>query len=159
MKLKNGPKLERLKELFEYNSETGLFIRKISCGRQKAGVIAGTLMKDKKYVAIAIDGELYYAHRLAWLYMTGEWPKDLIDHIDIDGKNNKWVNLRETTNAQNLRNRKANKNNTTGVKGIHKNKDGYMVRICIGTYKTLEEATQIYNKAIAFYHGEFARAF
>lgn len=66
--------------------------------------------------------------------------------------------MRQASNAQNLRNRGLNKNNTVGYKGISKNRDGYMVRICIGTYKTIEDAVAIYEKAAKIYHGEFFRA-
>lgn len=89
--------------------------------------------------------------------MTGKWPEKQIDHINCNPLDNRWCNLREATTAENLRNRKRNKNNTTGIKGVHKNKDGYMVRICIGTYKSLEEAAKVYEEAVKLYHGKFAR--
>lgn len=146
---------EQLKLIINYNPDTGIFTWKFSVKRMR-DKIAGTKTK-KGYIAIHVRKRRYYAHRLAWFYMTGEWPKEIIDHENNIQDDNRWVNLREATNAQNLRNRGKSKNNTTGYKGIHKNRNGYMVRICIGTYKSLEEAAVIYKKAIKVYHGEFAR--
>ena len=58
------------------------------------------------------------SHRLAWFYMTGEWPKNHIDHVNGLEGDNRWCNLREATNSENMLNRKMNKNNKTGVKGV-----------------------------------------
>lgn len=75
-----------LKNKLTYNPETGLFGRK--------NKIAGSL-RPNGYIQIGINKKLFRAHRLAFLYMTGEWPKSDVDHIDMDRKNNKWANLRE----------------------------------------------------------------
>lgn len=147
---------EQLKKNVHYNPDTGIFTRLISSSQSKVGSKLGN-NTTKGYLVIGINRRQYYCHRLAVLYMTGEWPKNVVDHKDLDKKNNKWKNLRPATNAENLRNRSVNKNNTTGYKGISKNKDGYMVRICIGTYKTIEEASKIYEQAVKIYHGDFAR--
>lgn len=83
---------QRLKELFEYTPDTGLFIRKIRVGNQIAGNIAGSLKKDG-YVYIKIDSKPYKAHRLAFLYMEGYMPEE-VDHINRDCSDNRWCNLR-----------------------------------------------------------------
>lgn len=96
---------ERLMELFEYNPETGLFTRLVSTNnRVKAGDVAGSARADG-YIKIRVDFDMHYAHRLAWLYMTGAWPTKKIDHINGDKADNRWSNLRDvstSTNAQNI---------------------------------------------------------
>lgn len=140
-----------LKDVLKYDPDTGLFtwIK----GRLK-NKLAGSKHVTKNYIIISIRNDAYYAHRLAWLYMSGGWPKNLIDHKDTNGLNNKWINLREASNAQNLRNMKPR--NKSGLKGIQKSKHGYSVRMQLGTYKTKKEAIDVYNKASLLYFGEFA---
>lgn len=58
------------------------------------------------------------AHRVIWLLSTGEWPVDQIDHIDGNRANNRIVNLREVTNAQNGKNCARRSDNASGVTGI-----------------------------------------
>lgn len=145
------PTYNRLKELIYYIPETGIFYS-IKTNKQ----IGSTKKSRVPYVLIGIDGKQYYAHRLAWVYMTGEEPKGIIDHKDNDGLNNKWKNLREATKSQNGINSKVRSTNKLGVKGISKNRQGYLVRICLGTYDTLEEAIEVYNSAILQHFGEFA---
>jgi len=70
--------LERLKTLLTYDPLTGAFIRKVRCGRYRAGCRAGTLQSEG-YDSITIDYEHHLSHRLAWFCMTGEWPPE-IDH-------------------------------------------------------------------------------
>ncbi len=118
-----------LKELIHYDPTTGIFTwleRDLkwfkhlrSCNRWNAVYAetkAGTISK-RGYVSIFVLGKQYKAHRLAWLYMTGEWPIE-IDHQDGDGLNNKWNNLRNVDHCENMKNIKKRKNNTSGVTGI-----------------------------------------
>jgi hypothetical protein len=71
------------------------------------------------YRRIGIDGVIYKAHRLAFLYMTGEWPTGQVDHKDGDGSNNRWENLRDVTAAVNAQNkRRAQANSATGLLGV-----------------------------------------
>jgi hypothetical protein len=90
---------ERLRELLDYDPETGVFTRRITTGRNrrwKAGdKVSGRPSATTGYLGIGIGKRRYAAHRLAWLWMTGEWPKNLMDHRDCDRTNNRWVNLRE----------------------------------------------------------------
>ena len=111
---------ERLKELFDYNQETGEFTRLVTvANRAKAGSIAGC--KAGNYLQIRIDYKLYYAHQLAWLYVYGYLPKQ-IDHINHNGCDNRLENLRETDYVANNRNHPMRKTNTSGATGVTWNK-------------------------------------
>ena len=106
---------ERLHELFTYEADTGIFTRK------STGKIATSLHNG--YVRIGIDYEEYRAHRLAYLYMTGEFPVGIIDHINHVKTDNRWCNLREVTAQENSRNLslyQSNSSNTTGVYWHHR---------------------------------------
>lgn len=69
------------------------------------------------YLKIPI-GRKHYAHRLAWLIMTGEWPEGQIDHINGARSDNRWVNLRAVTHAENSRNQKLRSGSRTGQMGV-----------------------------------------
>lgn len=86
---------ERLRELLHYDPLTGVFSR----NGKRVGSNRG-----HRYVRVYVDGRMYFAHRLAWLYMNGFWPSHGVDHEDGDGFNNRWKNLRPATQAQNLQN-------------------------------------------------------
>lgn len=113
---------ERLKELLHYDPEMGYFTRKVRRGRCLAGVVAGTL-SDTGYIKIWFEGRLYRAHRLAWLYMTGEWPNSEIDHINGNRSDNRWVNLRSALPHQNRQNALIIPNNSSGYIGVSWNSD------------------------------------
>lgn len=168
MNAKNSTTLTqaRLKELLNYDPDTGLFIRLLPSGPSKPGDIAG-YKNLHGYVLISVDGIQYYSHRLAWLYMTGNWPKVEIDHRDMNKANNKFDNLREATLSQNAINKCIQKNNTSGFKGIYwdKSRKKFAAQIKIngkhihlGRFHTLESAYAAYCEAAKRYHGEFARA-
>lgn len=95
---------EKLRHILHYDPETGVFTWMVSPRRRtKVGDEAGN--RDYHgYVNITHEGTRYRAHRLAWLYMTGEWPADLVDHKDQNRSNNRWLNLRPATKAQNGQN-------------------------------------------------------
>jgi hypothetical protein len=148
---------DRLKELLNYDNETGIFTWKIfRNNRAKTGYIAG-LKNSDGYIRISIDKRMYLAHRLAWLYMYGEVAKNFIDHVDGVKTNNSIKNLRESTNEQNLQNiKKSYKNNSCGILGVYFNKANNNFRAQIrangitkslGSFKTPEEARQAYIKA------------
>lgn len=98
--------------------------------------------------------------------MTGEWPKDQIDHIDCNPSNNKWANLRPAKNQENASNQRAPRNNTSGVKGVSWSKQerkwvasirvGYQ-RIHLGRFQNIDDAEAAYAKASEQYHGSFGR--
>ncbi len=107
---------ERLKELLNYNPETGIFVWAINRTSIKAGIVAGSYSDG--YIRIGINSKGYLAHRLAWLYVEGYLPENDIDHINRDKTDNRFSNLRETTKTCNLRNRGIFKNNKTGITGV-----------------------------------------
>ena len=159
--------LEKLKEYFEYNPVTGVFTRiKKANYNQKLGKKLGSLNKSTGYLQCKIFGQNAYIHRLAWLYVNGEWPVNEIDHIDGDKTNNRIKNLRPATHAQNNTNRDNHKNKYgfKGVKRHHSNKNRWysMIQvegrqIYLGMCDTPEEAYVNYCKAAERYHGDFAR--
>lgn len=156
----------RLRELLEYNHETGDFVRMTRIpGVCRPGDIAGTI-DTKGYVNIVIDGRRYKAHRLAWLYVHGEWPASQIDHVNMIKSDNRFENLRPATQSQNQGNTGVRKTNTSGFKGVffkkshskwcalaHRNGS----RWHIGYFRTPEEAHSAYVAASAELYGEFAR--
>lgn len=153
---------ERLRELLHYDPETGVFTR--LCGRC-AGRRAGAL-NETGYRHVYADGVLYLEHILAWLYMTGEWPDDEVDHWDLDKSNNRWGNLRQATSSQNQMNHPIKKTNTSGHKGVHwaphAGKWRAQIRISgvghhLGYFATAEEASAAYAQAAKLRHGAFAR--
>lgn len=136
---------DRLKELMKYDPETGVFTALVRTGgRVVPGTVLGTL-KDG-YVRISVDGKLYYAHRLAFLYMTGVMP-DEVDHDDRDRGNNRWENLKETTHSDNAVNTPVRKHSSTGIKGITPHQGKFVARFkkkYIGIFNTPEEAHAAY---------------
>lgn len=113
------------------------------------------------YRVIRIFDWPFFEHRLAVLYMNGKWPAHDVDHWDREGTNNRWVNLREATKMQNQGNRPANKNNTSGIKGVYLTPGGrWYSSICgkyLGVFSTKEEAAAIYRAESIKKYGEFAR--
>lgn len=106
-----------LKELLNYNPETGAFTwRKVGKHIQE-GRLAGTL-NSQGYSKIHVQRKEYKAHRLAWLYTYGTFPENQIDHINGVRDDNRIDNLRAVTNAENHRNRKLRCTNTSGVSGV-----------------------------------------
>ena len=152
-------KVERLKELLEYNRLTGMFVRKVSQGGKKAGTRAGTL-HSKGYREIKIDGRIYKEHRLAWLDVYGEWPIDQLDHINGLKADNRISNLREADNALNNQNVvKAQSNNQLGLLGVHRIGKRYRAQIGVGgtmvylgNHATPEKAHQVYLDAKCIFH-------
>lgn len=154
----------RLREVIHYQPLTGEFTWKTACCRKiKVGDKAGTIGKSG-YVDIRIDGCKYRAHRLAILYMTGEWPVDGVDHANRLSGDNRYENLRQCTQGENNRNRQVKRKTATGVKGVSLAEAGkYRARIAldgqrklIGVFKTLSEAADAYRLAAARLHGKFS---
>ncbi len=111
----------RLRELLDYNPETGVFTWRVSRrGHRKAGDEAGYLQRNG-YVKITLDQRRVMAHRLAWLYAHGVWPLQQIDHINGDPSDNRLANLRDVapqTNSENERKARRRKNGGT-LLGAH----------------------------------------
>ncbi len=107
-----------LKELLHYEPDTGIFTWKVSLNRKiKIGSIAGTKNKYWGYIYIGLKQKKYRAHRLAWFYMTGEWPKG-IDHDNHIRDDNRWLNLKEATQSKNTKNQSLRKDNKSGFTGV-----------------------------------------
>lgn len=159
-----------LRELLNYDPETGIFVWKVDPRRgvKRKGTVAGT--NKNGYVFIGIpDYWQIQAHRLAWIYMYGPTVGGAeIDHADGNRSNNAISNLRLATRLQQNQNRRVQSNNRSGLKGAyyhaaHKGKkwrtqikvEGKL--IFLGYYRTAEEAHAAYQKAAAHHFGEFAR--
>lgn len=149
----------RLREVLHYDPKTGVFTWLVTRGAVTAGDVAGSA-NSNLYLRIAVDGRKYQAHRLAWLYMRGEWPPHQIDHRDTDKLNNRWKNIRPATNRQNGQNkRKAQANNKSGFLGVRRrgNKYGAAIEdngkeLWLGTFEAPEPAHAAYLEAKAKHH-------
>ena len=113
-----------LKKLLHYDPDTGVLTWRDRGDRKWdarfAGREYGTRWKGRgntHYIVGSVNYEPHRAHRLAWLYITGEWP-DTIDHINGDGTDNRWCNLRNVDQHTNAKNQRVRKNNTSGVLGV-----------------------------------------
>src|SRR5687768_770720 len=110
---------EKLRELMDYNPDTGVFLYRKRRGRRSAGLEAGSIVKGYRLISL---GKQYSAHRLAWLYVYGEWPAGDLDHINCVRDDNRIANLREATDSQNNANRTLAPKNSSGFKGVCWNK-------------------------------------
>jgi len=154
-----------LRELLHYDPETGVFTWIVRRPGVAADSIAGWL-NGEGYRQITIDGVHHCANRLAWLYMTGEWPAAQIDHRDGVRNNDRFDNLREATGTQNQRNSRKRRDNASGFKGVHFNTRDkrWMAKIRrdgrqrhLGCFATAAEAHAAYCKAAMEIDPEFAR--
>ena len=149
---------ERLKELYDYDLETGILTSK------RHGKPVGS--PDTK--GQGLRTRFGRIHRLIYVWMTGEdLGDDVIDHINGDPFDNRWKNLRRCTKAQNQMNRKVNENNTSGMKGVcwawrqmkWQAQIGYMgVVHYLGQYDTADEAYDVYLEEAEKCFGEYMRA-
>lgn len=162
--MKDDLTLDRLKQVLAYDRSTGLFTWKRHPWPSKIGTVAGSILNGQ-YLCVMIDRRKYLLHRLAWFYENGTWPKDWIDHRDLDGLNNRISNLREANRSQNMANSRRPATNTSGVKGVYRNargtwtaQVGHRRRVYVlGTFRTIEEASQAYEEGARALFGEFAR--
>lgn len=137
---------DTLQKQLSYNQFTGFFKWRVTKYGVTIGSIAGGFTSDG-YISITIDNMPYQAHRLAWFYVHGYMPENMIDHKDRIRHHNWILNLREATNQCNQRNTGNRKNNTSGVKGVAKAGDKWVSQIAInsknkylGIYKEFDEA-------------------
>ena len=155
--------LERLREVLDYNPDTGVFAWKVSLrNRVKPGDAAGSY--NQGYRRIEIDGICYTAHRLAWFYMHGVWPK-VIDHVNGNRDDNRIDNLRSTTFLGNSQNRRADRGGTSALVGVSWDTACQKWRATIGVrgkskhlgyFDTEQEAHSAYLKAKARHHTYWA---
>ena len=167
MTVANSLTQERLKELLSYHPETGAFTWRVPQGRwghMPAGRRAGWRQGKHGYWYVVLDGTRYLMHQLAWLYTYGVWGIPEIDHRDGDGSNNRILNLRVATRAQNTENTGIRSDNTSGVKGVrfHKRSGLWNARVqhggvchSLGYFKTIEEAKKARMAGAERLHGEF----
>jgi HNH endonuclease len=153
---------KRLREVLDYNPETGIFMWKEKSQGRPTNRPAGN--KSKNIVRIGIKTgshtKKYLAHRLAWLYTHSEWPTNCIDHINGDSNDNRICNLREATQAENMQNEvRIRKNNTTGFHGVSRFQERFQAtitknykKIHLGFYPNPELAHAAYLKAKAELH-------
>lgn len=157
---------DELRQLLHYDPDTGLWRWLVlPRGRWKRWE-AGSLNKHG-YIDVTIRGSRYKAHRLAWFYMTGEWPTDTVDHENTKRDDNRWKNLRLATDQQNKWNSRRPRHNTSGFKGVafHKASNKWRASISLdgrtkqlGVFDTPEEAHQVYIAAATQRSGIFVRA-
>ena len=114
---KNDLAASYVREMFDFDTETGNLFRKEGRSGCTLGNVAGG-DDGKGYIAITVDGFAYKAHRLVWLHHYGEWPDGPLDHINGVKTDNRLSNLRLVTQLINLRNQKLRSNNSSGVCGV-----------------------------------------
>jgi len=161
-KLKNHDLAQQqIKSLLDYRPQTGIFVWTKNAGNVKAGKIAGVVLNG--YRRINIGDDCYLGHHLAWLFVHGEWPK-AIDHINGNRDDNRIDNLRLATPSQNGANKRKPESNTSGRKGVTIAENGKFVASIrclgkdyhLGTFGTLEDASEAYLAAAKKLFGEFA---
>lgn len=162
-----------LKSVLDYCPETGLFRWKTERSNYpnggRIGTVAGCLASNG-YWRIWLLGEERSGHRLAWLWMTGEWPPRDIDHDNLNRADNKWGNLRLATVSQNAANAPHKKTKSWPfVKGVtfapKQTRRPFKASIefegrgyYLGSHSTLEAAKAAYDAKALELFGEFARA-
>ena len=159
---------EQLREIVHYNPDTGVFTwlprsYPPSFNATFGGKEAGGLVSNDTgifYKMIRVHGSKYLAHILAHVYVTGQWPTKYIDHVDGNGLNNSWTNLRLATAEQNSVNSKLYSRNTSGLRGVsyskaHNRWRSTYGKTWLGQYKTKEEAYAVYVAHVTALHGEF----
>ncbi|WP_424138634.1 HNH endonuclease [Roseomonas chloroacetimidivorans] len=161
------PPVDRLRSRLAYCPTTGVLRwRHTRPGPKSRSDDAGCVKPDG-YRYVRFEGGNYLAHRLIWLMMTGDEPGRFIDHINGEPSDNRWANLRLASHAENMRNSRMQRNNTSGFKGVRYDrarqrwiaeikKDGRTIRL--GRFGTAEAAGAARAAAAAELHGEFARS-
>lgn len=155
----------RLLEVIRYDPETGTFYWKVATSRKiRVGSVIATRSKGARggiYLQGRVDGRICRLHRLAWLYMTGSWPANEIDHINGDSTDNRWLNLRDVPRAVNQQNvRSAKRNSKTGLLGAFPARGGKFraaIRVGqefhhLGHFDTAKEAHAAYVCAKRLLH-------
>ena len=158
---------DELKRQLHYCHKTGIFTRLVSnSSRVKTGGIAGYLDKTTGYIKISVNGYQHYAHRLAFLFMDGEFPLEQVDHINGVRDDNRWLNIRHASQAENLRNAGLRSDSSSGFKGVsfYKTRGKYEAycntggkRTKLGYHDTAEAAYEAYKAFAKLSHGKFYR--
>ena len=151
----------------DYDPETGLFVWKHVPGKKNPyeGKAAFAVSDGSGYLVGSLNGKMLRAHRVAWVFISGDWPVQEIDHINGDKSDNRAVNLREVSRTQNMHNRSITSANSSGFKGVTWNaqcgkwqaqgrqngKNRYL-----GLFEKIEDAAAAYRDFSAVEHGEFS---
>jgi hypothetical protein len=148
---------EMWKDIVDYDAETGVFVWRFRSSTERydrafnsryAGKVAGG-KKNNGYLFLKYEYEFYPAHRVAWAVQTGSYPKNNIDHINGVRDDNRWVNLRDVTQSENLKNARLPRTNTSGRIGVRfVTRDKIWAaaiyaerkQIYLGSFKTKEDA-------------------
>lgn len=165
LEVRKGLTVERLREVLSYDPDTGVFLWKVQLGNKApVGAQAGYI-GHYGYRTIRIDQRDYRAARLAFFWMTGNWPEAIVDHIDGARANDRWINLRSANLSQNGANSKRRADQRT-AKGIsfHRQAKRWTAQIQVngerrhlGMFATDEAASAAYATAARQAFGEFAR--
>lgn len=159
---------EQLRKLVRYSPSVGVFEKLIGQGTKaspKRWKLLGKSNPENSYIYLMIHGKKYTAHQLAWLYMHGEFPTHMIDHIDGDRTNNAILNLRQSTGSQNSANSQISKSSTSGIKGVTWSKAAkkWVARIVSNGkvafneyFEKIEDARSAIEAKRVEIHGEFA---
>lgn len=152
--------MKEITDRISYNSETGEILWRASRYKSRIGKCA-TRRQSLGYLQVRLDGKFYYAHRLAWLIVHGEWPSEEIDHINGDRADNRICNLRQCTRSENLQNTPLSPRNTTGFRGVYfsRAKGRYCAQIQVrgkniklGYFSDPEKASEAYKAAKSKHH-------
>jgi hypothetical protein len=167
---------EQLRAVLDYDALSGVFRWRwrddVSphINQRLAGTVAGWVSRPETgHMKVTLNGGSYYLARLAWLYVTGEWPQFEVDHIDTNPGNNSWTNLRDVTHRQNSHNMSTRKTITDELprlKGarFHRTTGRWQASIIVngksiylGLFPTQTLAHAAYREAAIRHFGEFAR--
>ncbi len=161
----SGLTAEWLRENMDYDQHTGIFSwKKGGVGRVVGRRIGANerVTRTKNYRSLRINGKLYYAHRVPWFYVYGQWPSTSIDHIDGDRTNNAMINLRLATPAQNAA-RRVTHRALAPSRGVFPQGVGFVARLhhggkrhYLGYFPTAEAAKVAYEAKAKEIHGDFA---
>jgi hypothetical protein len=146
---------EYVKNILEYDINTGIFkYRKKVANCVKIGDIANFL-DSNGYYNVCIKSKTYKAHRLAYFYVYGSWPKGQIDHINGVRCDNRIDNLRDVNQKENAQNKVFNRvNKSLGVSYSKRDKKWRSYTMInykqhsFGNYNTKEEAIEVYKSAM-----------
>ncbi len=143
---------EELKKVLKYDPKSGVFVR------IKKASNKGNKRLDKGYLRLRVAGRLYYAHRLAWLYVYGVFPVQQIDHKNHNRADNRILNLRDVTNEENSKNQKMSKLNKSGVTGVYFDRKRWRAQIklegkttSLGSFVQFHEAVNARKNAEVLY--------
>lgn len=161
----SGITQSRVRELLNYDPESGELCWRISRGNR---IPAGKVIKcvgNHGYIVVRIDGVLHLAHRIIYLYMTGNFPERFLDHVNGNRTDNTWANLREASLFENSQNTKIRSDNRSGIKGVYRprGKDFWIARINykgqhhhLGVFSTKQDAGEAVRGARDALHRQFA---